>query len=125
MTCSSQKCETLGERIARLRSDRRWSQKTFATRVHIDEAEIRKFEENKASPQVDAIVRMADGLGVSIDYLLTGENFLGKIANLAQDWRAERQLRIRLGELQALPEPNRGTVLTIMALLINLASERS
>ncbi|HUY48683.1 MAG TPA: helix-turn-helix transcriptional regulator [Streptosporangiaceae bacterium] len=61
----------LGEKIRQLRAERRWSQADLAGRLGSnDAAAISRYENGKMTPAVDAVIRLAEILDVSTDYLL-------------------------------------------------------
>ncbi len=60
----------IGERIKTLRAERRWSQGELATAIGADPGQISRYENAHIAPSADAIVRLAEALDVSCDYLL-------------------------------------------------------
>ena len=60
----------LGERIRQLRKEAGWSQAELAERVGTDSQRISRYENGRITPSLDAIVRIAEALNVSIDHLL-------------------------------------------------------
>jgi transcriptional regulator with XRE-family HTH domain len=66
--CDDQEGATMpiGERIKQLRSEHRLSQGDLAA----DAGQISRYENGHISPSADAIVRLAEALDVSCDYLL-------------------------------------------------------
>jgi len=63
----------IGERIKALRSERRMSQGSLATAVGADPGQISRYENGHIAPSADAIVRLAEALDVSCDYLLVDD----------------------------------------------------
>jgi transcriptional regulator with XRE-family HTH domain len=63
----------IGERIKQLRSERRLSQGELAARIGADAGQISRYENGHISPSADAIVRLAEALDVSCDYLLVDD----------------------------------------------------
>lgn len=85
----------LSERIKQLRKERKWSQGELAAKINADAGQISRYENGHIAPSADAIVRLAEALDVSCDYLLidsaprrplhTPENILGeRVAGLAE-----------------------------------------
>jgi transcriptional regulator with XRE-family HTH domain len=70
--CDDQEGATMpiGERIKQLRSEHRLSQGDLAGKVGADAGQISRYENGHISPSADAIVRLAEALDVSCDYLL-------------------------------------------------------
>ena len=64
---------SIGERIRALRSELRWSQGELATKIGADSGQISRYENGHIAPSADAIVRLAEALDVSCDYLLVDD----------------------------------------------------
>ena len=60
---------TLGERIKRLRQERNWSQAQLAQRLDIHQKQVSGYERNVHVPSVEVLIRLAELLDVSLDYL--------------------------------------------------------
>jgi transcriptional regulator with XRE-family HTH domain len=63
----------IGERIKALRSEQRLSQGDLAAKIGADPGQISRYENGHISPSADAIVRLAEALDVSCDYLLVDD----------------------------------------------------
>jgi transcriptional regulator with XRE-family HTH domain len=63
---------TLGRRIAACRVARGWTQKRLAEEAGISVPFLSDVENDKRSIGSDPLVRLADALGASLDYLLKG-----------------------------------------------------
>lgn len=63
----------LGERIRSLRLERGLTQKELGERCDMADSAIRRYESNRGNPTQKTIERIATALGVSSNYLLTGE----------------------------------------------------
>jgi len=48
------------------------SQIDFARRLGISQSQLSKYERGKAAPTAQVLRRLKDGFGVSVDWLLTG-----------------------------------------------------
>jgi transcriptional regulator with XRE-family HTH domain len=89
----------LGERLKQLRQERGWSQAELAAKVGADAGQISRYENGRMTPSAEAVVKIAETLDVTTDYLLVEtsprrslhapENILGDclatIAELADD----------------------------------------
>ncbi len=64
---------TVGERIARLRTERELSQVELARRAGLSRQCLYEYESGKADPKLLNAMCIADVLGVSLDYLARGE----------------------------------------------------
>ena len=60
----------LGERIKDLRKEGGWSQGELAEKVGTDARQISRYENGRITPSLDAIVRIAEVLNVSVDHLV-------------------------------------------------------
>lgn len=68
--------EMLGERIALLRRGLGWNQAELARRLHISTSAVGMYEQGRREPSLKSLVEIAQALGVSADYLLTGKPLL-------------------------------------------------
>jgi transcriptional regulator with XRE-family HTH domain len=62
----------LGARIARLRSEKGWTQPDLARRLEVSRERLSKWERGKHEPPLDMVMALCDVLEVSIDELVTG-----------------------------------------------------
>ncbi len=58
------------ERLRTTRESKRLSQTDLAKRADLQPSAISHFENNRRSPSFDNLKRLADALGVTVDYLL-------------------------------------------------------
>lgn len=61
---------SIGDRILDLRKELNLSQKELAENVGITEASLSRYENNLREPRAEIIIRLADALNCSTDYLL-------------------------------------------------------
>lgn len=59
-----------GNRIAKLRDERRLTQEELAGKVGITRAALSHYENNRREPDYDTIQKIADYFQVSIDYIM-------------------------------------------------------
>ena len=64
---------TLGRRIADCRDERGWTQKQLAERAGLSVTFLSELENDRRGLGSDALLRLADALGTSLDYLVKGE----------------------------------------------------
>lgn len=62
----------LGTRIKALRKAKHWSQKELGAALGIRFQQLNKYESGLNTPPIDMLVKLADALGTTVDYLLTG-----------------------------------------------------
>lgn len=79
---------TFGERIRALRTKKGLSQKALAERMGMRESTISRYETDKRLYQWDGLVRLADALNTSVDYLLGRTNISAPIHRLISDGKA-------------------------------------
>lgn len=65
--------QTVGERIKSRRSELGWTQDVLAEKAGISKSFLSDLENSKRSVGADKLLDIARALGVSIDYLMTGE----------------------------------------------------
>ena len=63
----------LGIRIAILRISKGWSQAELARRIGVSASAVGMYEQGRREPSLGLLVRLAQELGATTDYLLTGE----------------------------------------------------
>ena len=65
---------TSGDRIRELRDDRKWTQERLAEGAGMSKGFLSDVENNKRNLSADYALKIANALGVSLDYLLRGES---------------------------------------------------
>lgn len=61
-----------GARLKNLRKQKNWPQKELAAKVGLRFQQLNKYESGLNIPPAEMLVKLADALGVSVDFLLTG-----------------------------------------------------
>ena len=64
--------KAFGARLKALRKQKRWSQKELAAKVAIRFQQLNKYESGLNLPPAEMLIKLADALGTTVDYLLTG-----------------------------------------------------
>jgi transcriptional regulator with XRE-family HTH domain len=114
----------LGERVKQLRKEAGWSQGDLGGRIGTDSQRVSRYENGRITPSVDALVRIAEALDVSIDYLLVED------APRRPLHVADADLAARLADLAELAEDDRASLLHMLDALVTknrlkaLAGER-
>jgi transcriptional regulator with XRE-family HTH domain len=90
--------------ITNLRKDKGWSQTDLARESSISREILGKYERGEAVPSIDFAKRIADALGVSLDYLV------GEGLNASFDKKNVQ----RLQAIEQLPEDEKKTVFALM-----------
>ena len=65
--------ETLGQRIARLRKEKKFTQDDLAKKFNVSTQAVSKWENDLSAPDISILKELAKTLGVTIDYLLSNE----------------------------------------------------
>ena len=68
---------TPGDRIKALREEHGWTQEVLAEKAQMSKGFLSDLENNKRNVSASYALRIADALGVSLDYLLRGERTKG------------------------------------------------
>ena len=61
---------SLGKKIKLLRQEKNWSQDELAFHAQIDGRQISRYENDKVTPSVEVVVKLAKAFEVSVDHLL-------------------------------------------------------
>jgi transcriptional regulator with XRE-family HTH domain len=98
--------ETMGQRLARLRKERGWTQVELAERTNIVQTVLSDYERGKLRLNADMIVRFAQALDVTTDDLLQPKSASAPI-------RHKPSLRVlrRLEKIERLPLHQQNTLL--------------
>jgi transcriptional regulator with XRE-family HTH domain len=59
-----------GDRLKALRTEAGWSQAELAAKIDSDARQVSRYENNKVAPGLEAVIRIAQVLNTSVDYLL-------------------------------------------------------
>ncbi len=61
--------------LKQVRQQRHWNQQKVAIDLHISRESLSYYENGKREPSLSLLVAMSKYFNVSIDYLITGEDF--------------------------------------------------
>ena len=64
--------QAFGSRVKQLRKEHGWSQKQLATQLDIRFQLLNKYEGGQHIPPAETLIKLADTLKTTVDYLLTG-----------------------------------------------------
>ncbi|MBQ7051081.1 MAG: helix-turn-helix transcriptional regulator, partial [Firmicutes bacterium] len=64
---------TVGKRIAKLRKERKLSQKELATLLFVADKTISSWEIDRTEPSLEMLVKLSDVFGCSMSFLIHGE----------------------------------------------------
>ena len=71
----------LSYQIAFLRKRARMNQLQLANKLNIGPSAIGMYEQGRRTPSIDLLIDMANLFGVSLDYLITGKEYTGSVAD--------------------------------------------
>jgi transcriptional regulator with XRE-family HTH domain len=101
----------IAERISRLRRARGWKQKELAAKIGSSLYQISKMEHGPYVPRALTLLRLAEALGVSVDFLLTGRT-------PRRPPEGDPRLRERLPALERLPAAQRDSLILFLDALL-------
>lgn len=61
---------SLGEKLKHLRREKGWSQDELAYHAQIDGRQVSRYENDRVTPSIEVVIKMAKAYNVSLDYLL-------------------------------------------------------
>ncbi len=96
---------TLGEKITKLRKEKKLSQLDIASTIGVSRDAISKYERGDIVPSVENAKRIADVLDVSLDYLVSEEEKQEAIDN---------NMLKRIQELQKLSEADQNNIISVI-----------
>jgi transcriptional regulator with XRE-family HTH domain len=99
--------ESLGQRLARLRKERGWTQKQIAERTGLIQELVSNYETDKLRLNADMILRFAEVFDVSADELLRGSK-----STVAAKKQPSIKLVRRMEQIEALPLYEQRALLT-------------
>jgi len=98
---------TLGEHITTLRKAKKLSQQELGKRAETSGDLIGRYERNEVKPSIEVVIKLADALGVSLDFLV------GK-TQLELDKEALKRLEL----ISQLPEQEKKQLYNVVDALI-------
>lgn len=83
----------LSEKIRSLRKNSGLSQEELAERIDVSRQAVSKWELGSAVPTADKLVELADFFGVSLDWLMRGEDFSQNIGSKPNEFSEQPKRR--------------------------------
>jgi len=83
---------SIGQRIRKRRQDMKLTQEGLAKALGVTSQHISAIEQNKRAPSLTSLAKLAEELGVSIDYIVTGKE--GIITDTIPAIKADKKLKI-------------------------------
>jgi len=100
----------IADRISRLRRGRGWKQKELAAKIDSSLYQISKMERGHYIPRASTLLRLADALSVTVDFLLTGRG--------PRPPQGDSRLLERLPAFDGLPETQRDSLILFLDALL-------
>ncbi len=107
---------TLGEKILRLRKEKKWSQKKLAGIIGTSGPVFGRYERDEITPSVEVAKKMAEAFGVTLDYLV---DETGTVAEVT-----DREMLNRITEIDHLDREDKNTILRVVDSLLRDAKTK-
>lgn len=104
---------SLGSRLSRIRKEHKIGQGELAEKVGIHANVLGRYEREEATPSVEMAVKIADALGVSLDYLVGNT-----------DVELDKNILDKIIAIQKLPEEDKSHIMYSLDGLIQHAKTR-
>ena len=103
--------KAFGLRLKELRKQKGWTQKVLANQIDIRFAQLNKYECGMHIPPIEKLVQLSDILGVTLDYLITGNrDQIQPLHNM--------RLIERLQELESFDNDDQETIIKMIDAMI-------
>ena len=86
-------CQTVGDRIRRVRQERNLTQKELGERTGIAEPTIRRYELGKLNPKYETLEKIANALDCNAQFLYDGTP---KIGDMTANWKSGKRVSFPL-----------------------------
>lgn len=107
---------TLGEKILRLRKEKKWSQKKLAGMIGTSGPVLGRYERDGITPSVEVAKKLAEAFGVTLDYLV---DETGTVAGVT-----DREMLNRITEIDHLDREDKNTILRVVDSLLRDAKAK-
>lgn len=105
---------TLGQKIKKLRKESDMNQAELAKKVGSHPVQISIYENDKATPSSDVLIRLASVFNVSVDYLLKD-----KVDNMATTPIKDKELLGQFEQIDHMTEDERNHIKFLLQSIIN------
>jgi len=103
----------LGKRITELRKKAGLTQMELAKNIEISHTQMARYEIKEVQPPADVLKKFADFFGVSVDFLVFGNND-EKAQNILKDAELIKQFQ----KIDKMPDDEKNTVVKVISALI-------
>lgn len=66
--------KSFGQRVKKLRKQKKWTQKELAAKFDVRPAHLNKYESGLHTPPLEKLIKLADIFNTTLDYLLAGDS---------------------------------------------------
>ena len=105
---------TFDKNLSELRKSKKFSQEELAKKAGVHTNVLGRYERGEAKPSIDVALKLADALGVSLDFLV------GK-----SDLQLDQDIITKILTIQKLPEQDREHILFTLEAMLRDAKARS
>ncbi len=102
--------ESIAGRVTLLRKQAGLTQVELADKIGVSKSQYIRYETKDVQPPADTINKLADALGTSVDFLISGDKTEKAKATLKNS-----ELIQRFKEVDALPEEDQGVLIKIIS----------
>ncbi len=107
---------TLGEKILRLRKDKKWSQKELTLMIGTSGPVLGRYERDEITPSVEVAKKLAKAFGVTLDFLV---DETGTVAEVT-----DREMLNRITEINCLDQDEKTIVIRVIDSLLRDAKAK-
>lgn len=107
---------TLGEKILRLRKEKKWSQKKLAGMIGTSGPVLGRYERDEITPSVEVGKKLAEAFGVTLDYLV---DETGSVAEVT-----DREMLNRITEIDHLDHEDKNVIIRVIDSLLRDAKAK-
>jgi transcriptional regulator with XRE-family HTH domain len=105
--------KTIGEKIKKLRSKHKWTQKELAEKLNISRSAITNWENGRNYPDIQLIINISELFNISLDELLKGDKVV--VEKITNDTKNRKKQTTQLRVFNFL-----GTVLVLLFLCFGI-----
>ncbi|WP_207871692.1 hypothetical protein DOK78_000087 [Enterococcus sp. DIV2402] len=105
--------KTIGEKIKKLRSKHKWTQKELAEKLNISRSAITNWENGRNYPDIQLIINISELFNISLDELLKGDKVV--VEKITNDTKNRKKQTTQLRVFYFL-----GTVLVLLCLCFGI-----
>lgn len=107
---------TLGEKILRLRKDKKWSQKELAAIIGTSGPVLGRYERDEITPSVEVAKKLAEAFGITLDFLV---DETGAVAEVT-----DREMLNRITEINHLDQDDKTVIIRVIDSLLRDAKAK-